>query len=273
MTYNYQKWGEEETDLLITFFLEDIPYKDMGLILNRSFLSVQSKLLTLGFKRSPKGRRATERKKEKISQANKGRKRPDIAEYNKSIGHREIVSKTQTGKKLSEETREKIRQSVIKKSLSEEQLTKLKKVLNSPEYKKKHKEAMNSLIVRKKLSKIRKRLWQNEDYVRKQMKSNHIKPNKAEKELEAFLTNLLPNEYKYVGDGEVIIHGKCPDFININGQKKIIEFYGRYWHPPDDEPNRQFIFSLFGYKTLIVWDNEFNDLEVLREKILGFNKC
>lgn len=120
---------------------------------------------------------------------------------------------------------------------------------------------------------ITKKLWQNEDYVKKQMKSRGSSPNKSEKELEAILTNLLPNEYKYVGDGDVIIHGKCPDFININGQKKIIEFYGRYWHPPDDEPNRQFIFSLFGYKTLIVWDNEFNDLEVLREKILEFNKC
>lgn len=121
------------------------------------------------------------------------------------------------------------------------------------------------------MSKIGVRCWQNPEYVRKQMKSRHVKPNKAELELDDFLQQILPNEYKYVGDGEFILAGKCPDFININGQKKIIELYGDYWHTQDEARERIHLFRQYEYKTLIIWNSEIKDKNKLGAKILMFN--
>ena len=79
-----------------------------------------------------------------------------------------------------------------------------------------------------------KNRWNNKEFKNKMieyvMKGLEITPNKPEQILIKLLSKLLPNEYKFVGNGKVIIGGKCPDFINVNGQKKIIEHFGDYWH-------------------------------------------
>lgn len=106
-------------------------------------------------------------------------------------------------------------------------------------------------------------------------KALRLKPNKSEKKLTKLLNQILPNEYKYVGNGKMIIERFNPDFINANGQKKIIELYGDYWHNREDikkrDKNRLRIYSGYGYKTLIIWENELKDFNKLREKILNFN--
>lgn len=116
-----------------------------------------------------------------------------------------------------------------------------------------------------------KRFWQNPEFVKKQMKSRGVKPNKAELKLNELLQQILLKEYKYVGDGEFILAGKCPDFININGQKKIIELYGTYWHKGETGQDRIDLFEQYGYKTLIVWEDELKDIEDLKNKILNFS--
>ncbi len=39
--------------------------------------------------------------------------------------------------------------------------------------------------------------------------------------------------YRFVGNGQYLIAGLCPDFINTNGDNVVIEVYGRAWHTPD----------------------------------------
>jgi len=99
-----------------------------------------------------------------------------------------------------------------------------------------------------------------------------LKPNKPEK----LLNNLLNKDYKYVGNGKFWIRGFNPDFININGQKKIIELYGDYWHNKLDykirDKRRLIEYKKQGYKTLIVWEHELKDLDKVKEKLLEFNK-
>lgn len=94
--------------------------------------------------------------------------------------------------------------------------------------------------------------------------------NKSVK-LETYFLSLLdsyfPNEWKYVGDGQVIIDGKCPDFINVNGKKEIIETYGNYWHRNDNPQDRIDKFAKFGYKTLVIWENELQDTASAVSKI------
>jgi hypothetical protein len=78
-------------------------------------------------------------------------------------------------------------------------------------------------------------------------------PNKHEVVIQDILDNNYPNEWKFVGDGMVIIAGLNHDFININGKKWIIEYFGNYWHHKGDEEFRTKAFAEFGYRTLVIW--------------------
>lgn len=84
---------------------------------------------------------------------------------------------------------------------------------------------------------------------------NHRK-TKPEIALEAILQRVFPGEWKYVGDGQVIIDGRNPDFINVNGKKAVIEMFGSYWHPIFDIARTRQFYDSYGFKNLIIWDDE-----------------
>ncbi len=123
---------------------------------------------------------------------------------------------------------------------------------------------------KKQMSIILKRKWREPGYAEKMMAAWSIKPTKPELALAEIILGLkLP--YKYVGDGEFILAGKCPDFLNMDGQKKLIEIYGNYWHRNDNPQERTDLFAKYGYDTLIIWESELKNLDEVKEKILAFN--
>lgn len=124
---------------------------------------------------------------------------------------------------------------------------------------------------RKKQSIAGKRKWNNPEYVKLMMKKLHVTQNKAESALEKILNDILPYEYKFVGNGGCIIHSKRPDFTNINGQKKLIELYGDYWHRNDNPQDRIDLFAQYGYDTLVIWERELKDIATLKYNILTFH--
>ena len=95
-------------------------------------------------------------------------------------------------------------------------------------------------------------------------------PNSQEIYLKSLLEQYFPNEWKFVGNGEVILGGKNPDFINVNGKKFIIELFGNRWHTKLDENIRISHFSHYGYRTLIIWSKELRDKNSLMNKINEF---
>lgn len=107
----------------------------------------------------------------------------------------------------------------------------------------------------------------------------HDELTKPEKRLRNYLNGLFPHEYKFVGNGLIFIDYKCPDFININGQKKIIEMFGDYWHSERvtgtsvkrHEQERIKHFAEYGYKTLIVWQKELKNISKLKRKLIYFH--
>lgn len=103
-------------------------------------------------------------------------------------------------------------------------------------------------------------------------KSQNMHPNKPESGLSSIVENLYPANYKYTGGGDVVIAGKIPDFINVNGQKKIIELYGDYWHRGENPQDRIDIFKPYGYDTLVVWEHELEDVEKLKLRIIEFHE-
>jgi hypothetical protein len=106
---------------------------------------------------------------------------------------------------------------------------------------------------------------------------NSLKPSGPELYLDFLLQNNFPDEWKYVGDGNTIINGLCPDFINVNGKKQIIEMFGEHWHTGgkirynQTEVGRKKAFGEHGYDTLIIWDFELKDECAIIEKIRGFS--
>lgn len=123
---------------------------------------------------------------------------------------------------------------------------------------------------RKKVSQIITQLWRGE-MGKKIWASLGKKPNK----LEQKLINIIRERaypLEYVGNGKIIIEGFCPDFMDNNGSKRIIEVFGEYWHKNSGEKDRRRIetFSKYGYKTLIVWEHELEDIELVSDKIEKF---
>ena len=127
---------------------------------------------------------------------------------------------------------------------------------------------------KRKISKGHRGKPMSESHFRNWLKSLLKRPTKVEEELGILLKELFPGEYKYVGNGEVIIGRKCPDFINVNGKKKIIEMYGNFFHKDEWKTRgaeRIKFFQQYGYDTLIVWSSELAKREILIKRLLVFH--
>lgn len=120
-----------------------------------------------------------------------------------------------------------------------------------------------------KMSTAKKKMWLEEpERARKCLICNS--PNKQEIKLMNILDSMYPGEWKFVGNGQVIIAGKCPDYINVNGQKKIIELWGERWHQNENPQDRINVFKPFGYETLVIWGKEFESIGKLKHRIESF---
>lgn len=131
-------------------------------------------------------------------------------------------------------------------------------------------------IIKRKISKGLTESWKNmsekerSERIRKSLICSS--PNKSEIKLKNILNELCPREWDFVGDGQIIIGGKCPDFINVNGQKKLIELYGDYWHQGENTRTRKRIFKKYGFDTLIIWEKELKNISRLEKKIDNFTR-
>lgn len=137
---------------------------------------------------------------------------------------------------------------------------------------------------RQRYCQMRKNIWANvpkekrDEWVANSRKAVCARPNKPETYVQSVLDFLYPKEWKYVGNGEVIINGFNPDFININGQKKIIEVFGTYYHSKEvlgrdnkeEEKRKSDRYSEYGYSTLVIWEHELKSPRKIVSKITKF---
>ncbi len=104
---------------------------------------------------------------------------------------------------------------------------------------------------------------------RKIMKRNY--KTSIEKKVEDIISKLeLP--YKFVGNGGVWIENMNPDFINVNGDKRVIEVLGSYWHNKIETNKRIRNLKRYGFNCLPIWDYELNNEQFVIEKIIKFEK-
>lgn len=129
------------------------------------------------------------------------------------------------------------------------------------------------------ISEQSKRNWKDPSYKKKFMENylkalskwRWIRPTMLEKSLIELIKKYnLP--YKYVGDGTTFIGGKVPDFMNHNGEKKLIELVGDFWHIPEEIQEKVEHYAKYGYKTLVIWEHDVNSLpeKEIAERIRSF---
>jgi len=99
--------------------------------------------------------------------------------------------------------------------------------------------------------------------MRKAYEKMKMSPNKLEQRvIDIVNKNNIP--FKFVGDGSLIIHGLCPDFVSTDKPKKLLEIFGDYFHSEAcktvvyhrTEEGRKKVFSDLGYEVLIIWEKD-----------------
>lgn len=136
----------------------------------------------------------------------------------------------------------------------------------------------NSLTYRQKVSVGRKKQWENPETVRRFMVSNRAKPNGQERLLDGMI-NSITDEFAYNGDASqgVVVGGKVPDFVNVNGKKQVIELFGDWYGQKktgftegESEERLKLVYDKFGFDCLIIWERELKDANRLITKIREF---
>lgn len=103
---------------------------------------------------------------------------------------------------------------------------------------------------------------------RERIVAMRMKPSGAERRFMEIIEKYnLP--FAYVGDGKLIIDGLCPDFVNTNGRKQLIEIFGTYWHEEGEEEERKRRFVRYGFDTIVIWEPELADEQLVLKKVQG----
>lgn len=205
------------------------------------------------------GYKPTEEHKRKCSEALKGRKKPDgfgkaVSDAWKngrkvSIVTREKLSKASKGKKWTDEHKHYMSELFKGRPISEEQKKQISETLKKQS---------------KELSERGKKLWQDPEKVKVMVKkmrwARQQKPNNLEASVMEMLNKYFPDEWQYSGNGGLVLGRCCPDFVRNHGHNQVIEIYGDYWHRGENPQDRVDLFDTYGYKTLVIWENEVHSM-------------
>lgn len=81
------------------------------------------------------------------------------------------------------------------------------------------------------------------------------------------------NPYKFTGSGQDLFfirinnsRLRVPDFTSFH-HKKVIEIFGTYWHPPEEENQAIAEYASVGWGCLVIWENEW---EGFYDRVMSF---
>jgi len=236
-----ERWRYDSNKLKFLYLNNRITIKEVALVLGSGYKAVRKALIREGVhlrNRSSYKRPHTEETCDKIRRTKIGEKNPNYR-----------------GKSCTESTKNKLRLIRLGTKLSKNVCDKIS----------------NTRKIRG-LSKGSKNPMSNPVNVSKWAKSNRIKPNKKELKVIGLLNSVLPGEYLINVTGEhLILNCKIPDFVCIQ-KRKIIEFYGDYWHKGENGSERIDEFKKFGYDTLIIWEKDLKNVTQVLDSVLSFHK-
>ena len=112
--------------------------------------------------------------------------------------------------------------------------------------------------------------------IRNLLKTSARLPTKPEKRfIEICKKYNLP--FKYVGNGKLIVGGLNPDFVISKKRRVLVEVLGRYWHSERVERFTQkpevrvAIYSKFGWKCILVWEDELSNLPLVLNRVRRYS--
>jgi len=119
-----------------------------------------------------------------------------------------------------------------------------------------------------------KEVWTRPEYIQAVITASNRRPNKEEMVLGAIIEEIYPGEFAYNGDYSlgVVLNRYIPDFVNVNGKKQVIEFFGAYWHQKEGRGEQETVdkYKQLGWDCLVIWDYELANVSVLKDKLKAF---
>lgn len=132
--------------------------------------------------------------------------------------------------------------------------------------------------------------WQNPQYVKNVADGLQRRPTNEEIRVDTLIQENSPGEFEYNGDYRlgVSIGGKTPDWVHINGQKKVIEYNGCFVHccpqcgyegfkkhPPEwtrkRDKRKLETYSKHGFETLVIWGHDSDEVIIDKARAFVFN--
>jgi len=130
--------------------------------------------------------------------------------------------------------------------------------------------------------------WQNPEVMKKYWESLRRKPNVEELHVDEVIQEHFPQEFEYNGGYElgIAIERKVPDWVHINGDKRLIEYNGCFFHSCEKcgyemmrngrtaesirqrDKRKLEVFSKHGFQTLVIWGHD-ADEEII-DKVRAF---
>ena len=156
---------------------------------------------------------------------------------------------------------------------------------HSEETKQKISRSSSTEEMRRIYSEYAKARWSDPEYKDRVMravgKGSQGRPTKPEQHTRDILDRYFPGEWKYTGDGEVIIGGKNPDFTNVNGQKAVVEVFGDWWHSErktgrsaeQEIARRVAHFAQYGFRCVVIWEREVADERLVAERVAAMERA
>lgn len=247
---------EEFHDL---YYKQNLSIREIAKMSEMSISGIYIRARRMGFKLRDIKNCATERTKEKMSKA---------WDYKKHItdSYRKNVSIRMLGHLVSEETKKKIG---IKSRINTLRLWKNKdyreKQSNGRKGRKVWNKGLKGCYSQETIEKIRQ--------ARLKQRIPRFNTEPERKFIELIKKYDLP--YKYVGNGEIWIHHKNPDFINVNGKKEVVEVFGRYWHTKGqglsgktrEENKTKEHYKQYGFDCVVIWDDEIDNKQLVLSKL------
>jgi hypothetical protein len=193
------------------------------------------------------------------------------------------ISIRMTGRNISEETRQKYRDSHIGISHKVSDATKSKMHFmmlgdKNPRFGKEStmKGKHHSEEMKAKQSIRVRLLWQDKQWRESNIRASVLgqlkNPTRPERRFMDLCARCnLPYRYNSFSL-DLIVGGRIPDFCDINGKKEVVEVFGRYFHTPPIAPYAQTErgkinhYRANGYDCIILWDDE--DDETWLRKVL-----
>ena len=207
---------------------------------------------------------------------NKGRRRPDMEGENNCAKRPEVkekISQALKGRQMSPEWIKKIQNRLAELWQDPTYKGRMIEILRSPRRRQQNAEFLSKLWASKHIEMVeiarqRQQKFANtpegKEACRKGAKAAlkvRYKPNYPEQQLLNILELHFPNQWKFVGNGEVWLGNRNPDFLNTDGRKIVIELFGTHWHDLFDVARRTEHYKQYGFACLCFWSDEISNEE------------